>query len=240
MRLAPEGKAQMIAGTVILGAAAILLGKLYLPAIAVPIVIWIWCIAFFRDPRREAQFDPGVLCAAADGRVKDVTRLERYEPIDGPAVRIGIFLSLFDVHANRWPCSGTVRSVDYTKGKFFAAMNPRAGDENESNTIVIDPAEPVPGPVVVRQVAGIAARRIVCHAGPGSKCSIGERFGMIKFGSRTELIVPAQAGTEVLVQVGDKVQAGITPMVRQCHATTDGSPNARTPQDDRRPATTAP
>jgi phosphatidylserine decarboxylase len=230
----------MIASTVVLGAAAILLGKLYLPAIAVPIIIWIWSIAFFRDPRRKAQFDPGVLCAAADGRVKDITRLERYGPIDAPAVRIGVFLSLFDVHANRWPCSGTVRSVDYAKGKFLTAMDSRAGEQNESNTIVIDPAEPVPGPVVVRQVAGIAARRIVCHAQPGTKCSIGERFGMIKFGSRTELIVPEQAGTEVVVQVGDKVEAGITPLVRQLRGATDGSPNVQSPQDDRRPATTAP
>lgn len=227
MRLAPEGIPQMIASTVVLGAGAVLLGLWYVPAAIPAVIVWAWSITFFRDPQRQARFEPGVLCAPADGRVTDVTRLDRYEPIDGPAVRIGIFLTLFDVHINRWPCAGTVRSIDYRKGKFLAAMNPRAGEQNESATIVLDPDEGMPGPVVVRQVAGIAARRIVCHARVGDDCSIGGRFGLIKFGSRTELIVPEKPETQLLVQVGDKIRAGLTPLLDQARAQlygdTDGS-----------------
>ena len=93
-------------------------------------------------------------------------------------------------------------------------MNPAAGDLNESNTLVLDTAEPIAGPVIVRQVTGIAARRIICHAREGTRLSVGERFGLIKFGSRTELIIPKLTGQEVLVKVGDKVSAGLTVLVR--------------------------
>ncbi|MEE9295593.1 MAG: phosphatidylserine decarboxylase [Phycisphaerae bacterium] len=178
------------------------------------VLVWGWSIAFFRDPKRQGTFSPNELCAPADGRVADITELETYAPIDGPAVRIGIFLGLCDVHINRSPCGGTVRSTTYRAGKFLAAMNPAAGEVNESNTMVLDAAPPIAGPVVVRQVAGMAARRIVCHARERARLSIGERFGLIKFGSRTELIVPKSAGMEVLVVVGDKVRAGLTVLMR--------------------------
>ena len=240
MRLAPEGTAQMIASTVVLGAAAALLGMWYLPAAIPAVIVWAWSITFFRDPDRRARFEPGVLCAPADGRITDVTRLDCCEPIDAPAVRIGVFLSLFDVHINRWPCAGTVRSVDYREGKFLPAMNPRAGEHNESTTIVLDPGETIPGPVVVRQVAGIVARRIVCHARPGDKCSIGERFGIIKFGSRTELIVPDRPETQLLVQVGDKIRAGLTPLVRQARAQAYGDTDVRCSEDARESAVAPP
>lgn len=177
--------------------------------------VWCWSIAFFRDPKRVATFEANVLCSPADGTILDIDRLDRYDPIQGPAIRIGIFLSLFDVHINRSPCSGTVRSVVFRKGKFVAAMKPEAGEVNESNTLVIDPAAPLAGPVVTRQITGMAARRIVCHARVGQALATGERFGMIKFGSRTELIVPDVDGTEILVKIGDKVRAGLTPFVRQ-------------------------
>lgn len=215
MRLAPEGWPQIIVSTLVLGGGIWLAVIWFAPAAIPLLLVWGWSIAFFRDPERQAAFEPEVMCAPADGTVKDITRLEHYEPIDGPAIRVGIFLSLFDVHINRWPCAGTVRSIDYLKGKFLAAMNPAAGRVNESNTIVVDPEAPLSGPVVVRQIAGMAARRIVCHARVGSKLSTGQRFGIIKFGSRTELIVPQLDGTQVLVKVGQKVRAGLTPLIRQ-------------------------
>lgn len=174
---------------------------------------WIWVISFFRDPQRIRTFSAGELCAPADGTITEITRLERDETIGGPAIRMGLFLSLFNVHANRAPCAGKVRSISYQKGLFLDARHPKSGAKNESNTLVIE-SWALPGPIVVRQVAGLVARRIVCHAKPGATLSMGERFGMIKFGSRTELIIPAIEGTEVLVKVGDKVNAGLTVMAR--------------------------
>jgi phosphatidylserine decarboxylase len=126
-----------------------------------------------------------------------------------------MFLSLFDVHANRSSCGGTVRSIEYTKGEFLDARHVESGSRNESNTLVIDPEDGMPGPIIIRQVAGKVARRICCHVGVGDRMEIGQRFGMIKFGSRTELIVPRLPGTEVLVAIGDKAHAGLTILARQ-------------------------
>ncbi len=222
MRLAPEGLVQMVLSTLALGAGVWAAVAWWWPAAIPLLLVWGWSIAFFRDPKREANFAPGELCSPADGTVTDITRLDEYEAIEGPAVRVGIFLSLFDVHINRSPCDGTVTSTGHRKGRFVAAMKPSAGQVNESNTVVIEPASPLPGPVVVRQVAGMAARRIVCHAHKGSSLAIGQRFGMIKFGSRTELVVPALAGTQLLVNVGDKVRAGVTRLIRQPQAADEG------------------
>ncbi len=145
----------------------------------------------------------------------EVAELDMVEAIGGPAVRIGIFLSLFDVHINRAPCSGRVRSLSYRPGEFLDARRPDAGRRNESNTLLIDPDDPMPGPVEVRQIAGLLARRIICHATAEQHLSIGARFGLIKFGSRTELIIPRGQGTEIKVKPGDKVRAGLTVVARQ-------------------------
>ncbi len=214
MKLAPEGAPQMIVCTAVLGAAIWGASVWFWPAVIPLALVWGWSIAFFRDPNREAVFDADTLCSPADGRVTDITPVE-FDAIGGPALRVGIFLSLFNVHINRSPCRGTVRSTHYRPGKFLPAMKPEAADQNESNTLVIDTESPIPGPIGVRQITGMAARRIVCHAREGTPLSTGERFGLIKFGSRTELIVPHVEGTEVLVEIGDKVRAGITPVVRQ-------------------------
>jgi phosphatidylserine decarboxylase len=144
-----------------------------------------------------------------------VTELETHEEVGAPAVRIGVFLSLFDVHINRAPCSGRVRSLSHRPGTFLDARKPESGASNESNTMVMDPDGSMPGPVVVRQVAGLAARRIICHATAGEHLTIGSRFGLIKFGSRTELIIPRREDTEVKVKVGDKVRAGLSVVARQ-------------------------
>ncbi len=231
MRLAPEGAPQMIVGTVVLGAGAVAAAVWFWPAMIPLLLVWGWGIAFFRDPKREGTFAAGEMCSPADGRVVDITGLENCAEIGRPAVRVGIFLSLFNVHINRSPCHGNVQSITYQRGKFVAAMKPAAGDCNESNTLVLAPASPLPGPVAVRQVAGLAARRIICHARAGSELSIGERFGLIKFGSRTELIVPALPGTEVLVRVGDQVRAGLTPLIRQPLTAVAGGDDDRDTED---------
>ncbi len=179
MRLAPEGAAQMIVSTILLGG-GVWVAAAWFPPAAVPLVlVWGWSIAFFRDPHRQGAFAPDELCAPADGKVTDITRLDRFEPLDGPALRLGIFLGLFDVHINRSPCSGTVRLVRDHKGRFHAAMKPQAGQLNQSKTLVIDPGGSMPGPVLVRQIVGMAARRIVCHPAAGSTLTFGQRFGLI-------------------------------------------------------------
>ncbi len=226
MGLAREGFPQMAVSTVVLGAGIWVATVWWWPATLALVAVWVWSIAFFRDPKREGRFARGELCAPADGTVHDIRAFDAYPSFDGPVVRVGIFLSLFNVHINRSPCAGRVRSVEYRPGKFYAAMSPKAIERNESNTLVIDPTAPLPGPVGVRQIVGVAARRIVCHAGEGSELGIGERFGLIKFGSRTELIVPKLAGTEVLVNIGDKVRAGLTPMVRQSPVSDEESKDA--------------
>lgn len=211
MRIASEGWREILIAGFVLGAGAVGAGLWTWPA-AVPFVaVWLGVLAFFRDPRRENRFEPGALCSPADGTITEITELHNgYGPITRPAVRIGMFLSLFNVHVNRAPCSGKVRSVTHKPGEFLDARRPDSSERNESNTLVIDPPPPMPGPVVVRQVTGFLARRIVCHARPGQILNAGERFGLIKFGSRTELILPQGEGLQIRVKVGDRVRAGLT------------------------------
>ncbi len=215
MLIAKEGIREIVLSTLILGACVAGAWWLYWP-LGIPfVIVWIWVISFFRDPVRKRSFEAGELCSAADGVVTEITELDDHESIGGPATRIGVFLSIFNVHANRAPCSGRVRSLSYRAGEFLDARHPESGFRNESNTVLIDPDPPIPGPVEVRQVAGKIARRIVCHAEANEHLPIGTRFGMIKFGSRTELIIPRQTGTEILVGIGDSVRAGLTIVARQ-------------------------
>ena len=210
MPIAKEGLREIVLATLVLGAAVAVSLWLFWPA-AIPFaLVWVWVVSFFRDPVRVRQYEPGDLCSPADGRVTEITELDHHEVIGGPAVRIGIFLSIFNAHINRAPCSGRVRALAYRAGEFLDARHPESGQRNESNTVLIDPDEPLPGPVEVRQVSGAVARRIICHLTTDQHVPIGARFGMIKFGSRTELIIPRLADTEVKVQVGDRVRAGLT------------------------------
>ena len=213
--IAKEGLREIAFATIVLGLLAAGGGWLYWP-LAIPFaLVWVWVLSFFRDPRRRRSFESGELCSPADGTVTEITQLDDYEPLDGPAVRIGVFLSLLNVHINRAPCNGTVRSLSYCAGEYLDARHAESGRRNESNTLLIDPDDPMPGPIEVRQVAGMIARRIICHASAGQHLDIGERFGLIKFGSRTELVIPRREGTEIMVKLGDKVKAGVTVFARQ-------------------------
>lgn len=213
--IAKEGTRQILIATAILAAAAFGLSRLHWAAAILPLVVWLWVISFFRDPPRKRDFAAGQFCAPADGRITEISRLPHHDDIGGPAVRIGIFLSLFNVHVNRAPCDGVIRATRYKPGKFLDARHPDSGSQNESNDIILDVSPPLTGPVVVRQVAGLIARRIICHPGQGDFLAIGQRFGLIKFGSRTELIVPDLPGTDITVTVGQSVYAGITLMLQQ-------------------------
>jgi phosphatidylserine decarboxylase len=170
-------------------------------AVAVLAVVAVAFLGFFRDPERFPPGTPGALVAPADGRVMAIA--EVIDPWVGPAVRMSIFLSPLDVHVNRAPIGGLVKNVEYVAGRFVAAYRPEASEENERCTVNL---EGETARVAVRQIAGVLARRIVCRVRPGATLRTGERFGLIRFGSRTDLLVPR--GTEVRVAVGDRVRGG--------------------------------
>jgi len=173
-----------------------------------------WSLSFFRNPSREIPRDEKLLLAPADGTVRDIETVDEPQFIGGPALRIGIFLSVFNVHINRSPCDARVEKITYHRGRFVNAMNPLAGKINESNDLAMVRTKPPNDRLLVRQVSGAIARRIVCGAQVGQPLAAGEPFGMIKFGSRTELYVPAGKYIECAVRIGDKVKAGITPLVK--------------------------
>ncbi|HWR83596.1 MAG TPA: phosphatidylserine decarboxylase family protein [Candidatus Deferrimicrobium sp.] len=161
---------------------------------------------FFRDPPRRIAPHPDALLAPADGRILTVETVENHAVFGGSAIKLSIFLSIFDVHINRMPFSGTIRHVSYHPGKFLAAYKDKASDLNENTETHLITSHGVP--IVIRQIAGLIARRIVCRVQPGDTVTAGDRFGMIRFGSRTELIVPRDS--EVCVKAGEHVRAGVT------------------------------
>jgi phosphatidylserine decarboxylase len=173
----------------------------------VPLIFLLWLVSFFRNPPRKIPDDPRAIVSPADGTVTDITPLAHYDFIGGPAIRVGIFLSIFNVHINRSPLAGRVVELHYHPGEFLNAMNPASSERNESMWIGFEQTEPPARRFVVRQISGLLARRIVCTLAPGQTVTRGEVFGMIKLGSRTELILPASA-VEIVVQPGDPVRAG--------------------------------
>ena len=190
-----------------------LLGWPYGWTAVVPAVLLLLVVYFFRDPSRQIPQEAGVLVAPADGKVVEITRLDNNEFLGGPAIRIGIFLSIFNVHINRVPERSRVIRLAYKPGEFLNALNPESAFRNEAMWIGLEQDRPPHRRMIVRQISGLIARRIVCALRPDQVVERGERFGMIKLGSRTELIVPA-GGLSVCVVVGDNVQAGSTIMAR--------------------------
>jgi phosphatidylserine decarboxylase len=148
--------------------------------------------------------------APADGKVVAIEEMERDDFIDGPAVKISIFLSVFNVHINRSPAAARVIGLTYRPGKFLNAMRPASARENQQLTVRLEENGPCHRRMVVRQIAGAVARRIVCWVRPGEELRRGEQFGMIKLGSRTELVLPRVPELVVEVQEGQKVKAGVS------------------------------
>ena len=179
----------------------------------VPAVLALAVLSFFRDPRRRPPTGDGLILAAADGKIVEISR-DLPGPDGTARLRIMIFLSVFNVHINRSPCAARVREVRYEPGAFLNALRPEADTQNESNTLVLDPSEPLPGPIHVRQISGVLARRIVCATRVGESLAAGQRYGMIKLGSRTEVTLPEHPDWEICVSVGAKVQAGLTVLAR--------------------------
>ncbi len=161
---------------------------------------------FFRNPSRVIPQGPGLIVAPGDGRVLAIE--EEFEPrfIKDRSIRISIFLNVFDVHINRLPCEGVIEDVQYQPGLFLVASKPDATLRNEQNAVMIRTAQGAK--VLCVQVAGLIARRIVCWVSPGDRAVRGERFGLIRFGSRMDTFLPI--GTAVKVAVGDRVKGGET------------------------------
>ncbi|MBS0211057.1 MAG: phosphatidylserine decarboxylase family protein [Planctomycetes bacterium] len=213
--LARWGLAEVIIMTSLLLVGAIVPAALgFWPVSIGPLVVLGWVWWFFRDPAREVPTEPGLLVSPADGTVAEVARLDHDEYIGGPAVRIGIFLSIFNVHLNRSPVRARVIRLRYHPGKFLNALNPASAWENEALWIGLEEEARPHRRIVVRQIAGLFARRIVCGLRSGEVVERGGKFGMIKLGSRTELIFPAEPDVQIEVQVGQKVSAGSTVMAR--------------------------
>jgi phosphatidylserine decarboxylase len=170
-------------------------------------VFFIW---FFRDPERHVPEAKGLVVAPADGKVVSIVKVGSAPLLEGLATRVSIFMSPFDVHVNRMPVKGTIEEVRYQRGKFFAAYKAEAAEQNEQNAMRV--ADPDGRKVAVVQVAGCLARRVVCKARKGDTLERGEHFGLIMFGSRTDLYLPPDA--EIEVSEGQKVQGGETVIAR--------------------------
>jgi len=189
---------------------------LFLPPLiaAAAVALWLdWTIAgivllflssfvvfFFRNPKREIPADPNVIVSPADGKVVKIDRV-------GNITKLSIFLSVFDVHVNRSPIGGRIEAIDYRRGRFLAAFNHKASVENERNIIMVGRDNIK---IVFTQIAGLIARRIVCWKKVGDRVEKGELVGLIRFGSRVDVLFPA--GTEVTVQQGARVKGGSTPI----------------------------
>jgi phosphatidylserine decarboxylase len=177
-------------------------------------IILIWVFSFFRDPSRQIVQDASLLLSPADGIVAAVETLDSYEGFDGPVWRCEIFLNIFNVHINRVPCPVKIGKITYKPGRFLDARNPQSSKVNEANEIELFRLDEPKDRLLVRQISGAIARRIVCEAKSGQEFSGGQPFGMIKFGSCTELFVPVCGNLKCCVQKGDAVKAGLTIVAR--------------------------
>jgi phosphatidylserine decarboxylase len=174
---------------------------------AVLAILAIWVVAFFRDPLRPGPRGDRYVLAAAEGKVLQVTEVDEPMYLKERAVRISVFLSVFDVHVNRYPVGGTVELVHYNPGKFLHAADEKASLENEQSSIGLRGPR---GRVLVRQIAGVIARRIVTDGKPGERAAQASRLGLIRFGSRTDVFLPLSARAAVQVKRGDRIRVGAT------------------------------
>lgn len=204
--IAPEGR-------LFIGIAWVIVAVLALLQWWIPLALWlpvaIWVLAFFRNPRREGPRGETVIIAPADGKIVSVISIDEPTFLRSAATRVSIFMSVFDVHVNRYPASGLVSYKLYSRGKFGHAADEKASANNEQCSVGL---ETVRGKLLVRQIAGSIARRIVTDHAAGAEARQGERMGIIQFGSRVDLFVPPAAKVEVAV--GQRTRAGQTVVAR--------------------------
>ena len=188
----------------------ILAGSWFIWMLPLPLALLGFLFYFFRDPERISPNDINALISPADGTVTHIEKITDCETLHCEAWRVSIFLSIFDVHLNRSPFSGTVKEVIYQKGEFFDARNPDSLTRNENNTIIFVGQNPKLPLFAIRQISGLIARKIVCAVKPGDTVNAGTRIGMMKFSSRTDFIIPADSNIVWNIKIGDKVEAGST------------------------------
>jgi phosphatidylserine decarboxylase len=209
IRTAPEGRWFIViawaVALVLIGLAVAKTSAWWVLAAALWGVLAVWVVAFFRDPERPWSRGERLIVAPADGKVVSVTQVDEPAFLQGRAERISIFMNVFDCHVNRYPTDGTVAYRHYNPGAFGHAGAEKASLSNEQSSIGVTTAR---GKVLIRQIAGLVARRIVTDHQPGQVVHQGERLGMIRFGSRVDLFLPV--GTPVLVHVGDTTRVGVT------------------------------
>lgn len=174
-------------------------------------IIFLLFLQFFRKPALKPKIDAECILAPADGRIVVVEEVEEKEWLNQRCIQISIFMSPINVHSNRHPVSGTVRHYSYHPGKYLMAWNPKSSEKNERTELVYQ--MPDGKKILVRQIAGFLARRIICYTAEGDSAKQGEEFGFIKFGSRLDVLVPAE-GTEVAASTGTSVKAGLTALAR--------------------------
>jgi len=209
MAMAPEGRPFLTVGAGLVGLLALLHwawpGTPTLALVIIGMLLFAWLLVFFRDPARDGPRGDGLVIAPADGRVCSIADVDEGMYLHGRATRVSIFMNVFDVHVNRYPVSGEIEIVHYTPGEFLNAALEEAAAVNESSSVGIRGPK---GLLLVRQVAGLVARRIVTDGQPGDTARQGERMGMIRFGSRVDVFLPP--GTPLKVALGDTVSAGTT------------------------------
>ena len=203
MRIAPEGWPFIATALLIAGALAVF--RLWIP-FGAWMLIAIWVIAFFRDPVRQGPRGDRLVIAPADGKVISVIPMAESTFVGGQATRISIFMNVFNCHVNRYPTDGTVEYRQYNPGKFGHAAAEKSSLDNEQSSVGLTNGR---GKVLIRQIAGLIARRIVTDHEVGTRVHQGERMGMIRFGSRVDLFLPP-ANTRVLVKTGDNTLVGVT------------------------------
>jgi len=175
---------------------------------AILTLLTLFVVWFFRNPERNTPDNPQFVVSPADGRVIRIETVDGHELLAGPLKKISIFMNVFNVHVNRIPCDGKIEGIRYYEGRFLSANLDKASLDNERNALLIRMADG--RQILTVQIAGLIARRIVCWAQEGMAVKRGERFGLIRFGSRLDVFLPPDAN--VRVAIGDKVRAGETPL----------------------------
>ena len=173
------------------------------------VALWLALVSFFRNPWRRipSDLEAGTMLSPADGTISAIELVDHHDAIGGEALIIRVFLSVLDVHINRVPCDCTLKEMVYKPGKFLDARTEESARVNESNLLILDNDGE---PLGVRQVSGKIARHIICPIQIGDPFTQGQQFGMIKYGSTTELVLPRPSDVKVMVNIGDKVKAGLT------------------------------
>ena len=198
-----------------------------IPVEAFLLIILIWLLSFFRDPARKIISDESILYSPADAQITEISLEEtegnrETEILGKKILKISMFLSVFNVHVNRLPCTIKILDIKYKKGKFLNAMSLDASKLNESNDVLMERVSAPNDKIIVRQITGAIARRIVCKLIPGTQYSQGYTYGMMKFGSRSDIYLNPGEGSiengfsklEICVKKGDKVRGGLTPIIR--------------------------